>query len=400
MMYKIEKIEEKEFIKYTKDIKHRSFVQTPEYTKIFSNRIFLGLYKENILKGVGIFIPRKTYFNFKYLYAPHGFICDYNDLELVEAFTIKLKEYASLNNYFMLKIDPYIVINKYNNDIKLQETYYEKTINFLKKLGYDILKYSPQQNFVYVLKLDKDIDDIFKSFRPTVKNLIKRTYKYHMRIHDVKYEELERFFAIIDETSNLKGFNSKDLEYYQNVYKNLKDKALFKMAVVDLKETIKSLEKEKNDLEKLIATLKDKKHKEKQYLDELSKLEALNKTLLELVELRKKHGDNLDISSALFIKGSDEIIYFFSGSKREYMFFYGQYLLQWEMIKYAKENNFDYYNFYGISNNFDPNSKDYNVFKFKQGFNGQVHELLGECDLKVKKFYYIYKLIRKLRNGK
>ena len=70
-----------------------------------------------------------------------------------------------------------------------------------------------------------------------------------------------------------------------------------------------------------------------------------------------------------------------------------QYLLQYEMIKYAIENGYKAFNFYGIDGNFDEKSKSYGLFDFKRGFNACVHELIGEFDLVIdKKRYKLYKL--------
>ena len=63
------------------------------------------------------------------------------------------------------------------------------------------------------------------------------------------------------------------------------------------------------------------------------------------------------------------------------------------MIKYAIENGFEYYNFYGISSDLTPKDPMYGVYLFKKGFGGEVVELIGEYDLKIDSFfYYIYKI--------
>ena len=79
----------------------------------------------------------------------------------------------------------------------------------------------------------------------------------------------------------------------------------------------------------------------------------------------------------------DEIVYLFSGSYAEYMSFCGQYRLQWEIIKYAADNGYKRYNFYGIQDVFNPNGKDYGVYEFKKGFGGYVEELLGSFILNI-----------------
>ena len=76
------------------------------------------------------------------------------------------------------------------------------------------------------------------------------------------------------------------------------------------------------------------------------------------------------------------------------MNFNAQYLIQYEMLKFAKENNYKKYNFLGIKGNFDPKDEDYGVYKFKKGFGGHVEEYIGDFDLPINVFYYINKIIK------
>jgi lipid II:glycine glycyltransferase (peptidoglycan interpeptide bridge formation enzyme) len=57
------------------------------------------------------------------------------------------------------------------------------------------------------------------------------------------------------------------------------------------------------------------------------------------------------------------------------------YLLQWEMIKWAKESGCTLYDFRGISGDLDPSNPLYGLYRFKKGFNGSYTEFIGEFDL-------------------
>ena len=57
------------------------------------------------------------------------------------------------------------------------------------------------------------------------------------------------------------------------------------------------------------------------------------------------------------------------------------YLLQWEMIKWALESNCNVYDFRGVSGDLDENSPLYGLYRFKKGFNGDFTEFVGEMDL-------------------
>ena len=78
------------------------------------------------------------------------------------------------------------------------------------------------------------------------------------------------------------------------------------------------------------------------------------------------------IAAAFFILYGNEVIYLSSGFRRAHKKLGGPHLIQWTMIQYAYANGFKKYNFWGT--NPDP---DNGVFKFKQGFHGEIEEFVG-----------------------
>jgi lipid II:glycine glycyltransferase (peptidoglycan interpeptide bridge formation enzyme) len=69
------------------------------------------------------------------------------------------------------------------------------------------------------------------------------------------------------------------------------------------------------------------------------------------------------------------------------------YLLQWEVIKQAKDGGYSYYDFFGIDAQKWPG-----VTRFKVGFGGRVVNYAGTYDLVFKPVkYYFYNLLRKVR---
>ena len=97
----------------------------------------------------------------------------------------------------------------------------------------------------------------------------------------------------------------------------------------------------------------------------------------------------------MFMMFGDEIIYLFSGNVDKYNNFYSQYLIQWIMIKYAIENKYKKYNFYGISGKFNPGEDG--VYEFKKGFGGHVEEYIGDFYLPINWYYYLNELLKKIR---
>ena len=64
------------------------------------------------------------------------------------------------------------------------------------------------------------------------------------------------------------------------------------------------------------------------------------------------------------------------------------YLIQWEMIRWAIQTGCTVYDFQGVSGNItDENDHLYGLYRFKKGFNGTLDELAGEFD-------YVYRPLR------
>ena len=102
----------------------------------------------------------------------------------------------------------------------------------------------------------------------------------------------------------------------------------------------------------------------------------------------------------MFILYGDEVVYLISGNYKKYMQFNAQYLIQWEMINFAVNNNYKRYNFYGISGNFDKKDKNYGMYEFKKGFNGYVIKLIGELELPITFHYKIHKILKTILHRK
>lgn len=87
--------------------------------------------------------------------------------------------------------------------------------------------------------------------------------------------------------------------------------------------------------------------------------------------------------------------YLHGASSNEYRNVMAPYLLQWEAIREAKKDGYQYYDFWGIAPDDDPKHKWAGVTRFKKGFGGKQIDYPGTYDLVVSKYWYtIYKVVR------
>ena len=70
-------------------------------------------------------------------YAPRGFLLDYNDLDLLKEFTIKVKEFIKSKDALFLKINPYVDYQLRNVDgVEIENTKNDVLMNKLRELGF------------------------------------------------------------------------------------------------------------------------------------------------------------------------------------------------------------------------------------------------------------------------
>ena len=103
----------------------------------------------------------------------------------------------------------------------------------------------------------------------------------------------------------------------------------------------------------------------------------------ENIKLYFANYKNKNIAAGLFCFFGDRVTYMHGASDNEARNLMAPYLLQWEIIKIAKENGYKYYDFYGIDEKKWPG-----VTRFKLGFGGFVKEYPGTYDFIFKPLIY------------
>lgn len=391
-----------EYKKFIKNYKNSNFFQDNKmdnYSKLKGYiSYYVGVEENESVVAAARLLAKKSKFGKYNFSSPRGLLVDYNNFELLEFFVNNLKKYIKTKNGLVLKIDPYIIHK--SRDIDGNETKKidnSNIVNNLKKLGfihggftrgYDL---SGQGRWYFVLNLEnKSLDDVQKDMKANHRNIIRKAEKYGVEIKEIEYNDLPTFKHITEDTSARIGFSDKSLVYYQTMYDSFKNEVKYLIAYLNVdkyKEKLKEeLEINQNKYKSLSDTTTGKARELKITID------GLIKRLDESNNLKEKQ---IPISCAMFMLYNKEVDYLFSGSLSEYKNLYAQYLIQWYMIKYAIENNYKKYNFFGISGIFDKKDSEYGVYEFKKGFGGEVEELIGDFYLPISILYKIKRMLKK-----
>lgn len=285
--------------------------------------IIVSLDKKNEIRGSALVLARKIPFlKHSLLYCPRGPIIDKKaDLyNTLNDLLIGINQIAKERKAFVLKADPAIVENEEINEVlkKFNITVHNNNKNFS----------GIQPQNVCVLDIEKRTEEeIFNSFHSKTRYNIRLAERKGVKIRKGTISDLESFYKIMLETAKRDNFKTRTFLYFYNL---LTETSLFE-----------------ENVELFIAEYEDK-----------------------------------IISGGIFVKYGNQMEYLYGANSNEYRNVMASYLLQWEMIKYAKKENLKLYNFGGISGEIDnENNPLYGIYRFKKGFDTQIITYMGEWNV-------------------
>ncbi len=387
----------------------KSFLQTPEIAQLREKngwkKYYVGLKEHNKIVAATMMLSSGNFLGKKIFYAPRGILIDFENKELLKTFFTELKKFIKQNNGYVFRMDPYYDLSEHDIDGNIKEGGFNhtNTLKYLESLGFQKVTNPEQLEWMFALNIEgKTIDDLKKDFRQNTRNIINKTLKSNITVRELEYDELPSFKKLTEETSERKNFSDKSLSYYQDMYHLFKPKNEIKylIAEIHLSEYIESLKKEQNEILSKLDKLTPSKANEGKRKEYQISIDSITKKIKEAEIIQLENGNILALSCAMFILYGDEVVYLISGNYKKYMQFNAQYLIQWEMINFAVNNNYKRYNFYGISGNFDKKDKNYGMYEFKKGFNGYVIKLIGELELPITFHYKIHKILKTILHRK
>lgn len=410
----------KEFEEFSSNHNQATFLQTINWANLKKENGWkhelLGFKDKKKVIAATMLLSKQTPVKKKMFYAPRGFLIDYHDKKLLEEFTLKIREYVKKNNGIFFKIDPYIMRVQRDIDGNIVEDGINnlEVVKTFKKLGFKEKCVKPgvqtlQSKWMYWISLkNRTLEEVMKDMSSKTRQMIRKNEKSGVVIREGKYEEIEEFKNIMDHTGKRREFLSRSLKYYQDMYKafgNGKNLKLY-FAELQIEKTLNELKKElkklESDYNKVISNIENGKAKMNESKLKLKEeeIERTKKRIGEYEELLSKYGSVLMLGGIMYFIYGKEVLSFIGGAYEEFLEFQPFYTLHYEMIKYAIENNYEYYNFYGISSDLTPKDPMYGIYLFKKGFGGEVVELIGEYDYVVSPCYYaLYEISYKLVHG-
>ena len=283
-----------------------------------------------IVGSCGVLIQKMPFFGTCFMYAPRGPVCDLHDRKVLEDLKAGIDALAKTYNAHTFKMDP---------DVPADDQEFLKT---MEEMGFHRF-YGPegfetvQARFNYRLPLEgRTEEQLLAGLTQKARYNVRYAAKHGVTIRVGDKKDLDEFMRIYQVTGERDGFNTRPKAYFERM------------------------------------------------------LDALGcHVRLYLGEVEGKV-----VSGAITTNYAGKCCYVYGASDNAYRQLMPNYLMQWEMIRWAVETGCTVYDFQGISGDLE-NEKGhmYGLYRFKRGFGGRVDELAGECD------YHYRPLINMMVNG-
>lgn len=325
---------EKEYEEFVQKHYKGHFAQSIKWAKTkieWKYEIIVSRDENQKIKGSMLLLIRKMpIFNTSLVYSPRGPVCDIDDKETFEELSKKAEEICKKYKAFMIRIDPDIS----NSDMQFKKMAIDNGFKIVEKIKN--LNEIMQPRIVFRLNLkDKTEDEIFSSFHQKTRYNIRLAIKKGVTIREGSIEDIKEFKRIMDTTGKRDKFVIQSFDFFHRMYDCMG-----------------------NEHEKLFFA---------------------------------EYNGEAIATAYCFIYGN-KVWYMYGGSLNEKRNLMPTYLLQWEAIKWAKENNCDIYDFRGICAT-DLDNKNEGLYRFKKGFNPELIEFT-----EIYKIYnpFMYFLFQKL----
>lgn len=423
----VKDIERQEYDQFVSNHKKSHFLQSydwGEFARLEKNLTphYVGLKNNGKLVCASLLLEKHLPFNLSYFYAPRGFVIDFNDDELLVEFVKELKKYVKDKNGVFIKIDPDLVINRYNYlDEKVDNDYDStKLLESLKKLGFKHLGFTKnfettQPRYSFRIDFNEELDNVYEHFSKTTKQRIKKANDLDVEVEIGTKEDLKEFYKLMRITENRKDFVTHELKYYETLYDifNSQDKCNLFVGKVNLN---KILDKKKLELNPLLKERKELEELESRSKSQNNKLKELTRRCDKLVEdiekyekLREEYGSEIILNGHFIIEYGDTAWVLYAGNHNILTDTYANYKTYYEHIKYY-HSRVKVYDQFGTIGDLDKDNPLLGLHEFKKKFGGDYVEFIGEFDIILKPFYYfcftklvpfyrnIIKSIAKLKN--
>lgn len=278
-----------------------------------------------IVAAISILERKLPVVGFPIFYASRGPVVAWQDEKLFDALLAEVKVLAKKRRAIFLKVDP---------DVPSSERQLE---NYLRARGFRSAESGKgfegvQPKYVFRLDISPDEETLLKQMHQKTRYNVKLAQKKGVTIRMGSKEDLPEFYRVLKETTERDRFLVRSYSYFEDMYDLLHPAGLAELFLAEYEGEI--------------------------------------------------------ISGTLALIIGEKAWYLYGASSNEHRNVMPNYLIQWEMIRWAKSKGCTMYDFRGVPGHLTEDNPLYGLYRFKKGFNGEYTEFVGEWDLVYRPFIY------------
>ncbi|MBE6144953.1 MAG: aminoacyltransferase [Firmicutes bacterium] len=403
----IKELTNEEFNSFSNSFKDKSIYQTSEYAEIMKKQeyhtILVGLMDDTkILAASLILVERRN--NFKYAYAPRGFLLDYSNYHLLEAFTFELKKFLGKMDIVAIKLSPMIIKNIYNSKGELIEenSNFNSIYENLKGLdyyhyGYNNFFESHKPRYEGILDIKKNYLLLFRNIKKEFRTKIRSAEKKGISIIQGNKEELNYLIKQVNKKyprnenyfyDTYDAFSTRNMiDYY---YAKLDTKTYLEVSKKQFEQAEANNNKINNEVIKNAGKNSSKLLSKK--IDSDNLLSVSRTQLVKATNLLRDLPEGVVIATSLVIRHQDQVFMFMDGFDSEFKSINAKHLLMWKLIEKYSRLGFTKFNLGGMTNIQVKHKKYDGLNEFKQNFNSNIIEYIGDLELITNNtLYFMYK---------
>lgn len=277
------------------------------------------------IRGAALTLTRRVG-PFAVMYVPKGPMLDYSDPAMLTVVLGTLERIARERRVIWLKIDPDVTLGEGipGTDTDRPNPAGEQTVNILRNRGWVFSASQVQYRNTLLINLNQAEDEILKNMSQSTRYKVRYGPKHGVMARAGTQADLPLLYKLYAETGQRDGFLTRPYSYYEDEWGVLMKAGIAHPIIAEY--------------------------------------------------------EGQALAHVILFKFGGKCWYFYGASSNEHRNLMPTYLLQWEAMRWAKQQGCAWYDFWGAPDEFLESDPMWGVFRWKEGFGGTVTRTIGAWD--------------------
>lgn len=325
----IKRVSEKDFEKYSSFIENHEnghFMQTLSWARFKSSQQSFAIMCEdgggNVVGTMLMFLQKVRRTNKVFLYCPRGPVCERGDAKVLSELLSGAEAIAKEVGAYKLTLDP---------DIAKNDTAWISYFSEMgARVGENAVDNAILQPFsVYRINVDKSDDELMESYHSKARYSVRVSIKSKAKCRLGTRADIPTFCSLLEATAEKDNFTARSEKYFYDMYDALGDD-MMKIFIVEC--------------------------------------------------------EGRAIAGSVLIKCARKTWHMYAGSNDECKETLPNFLMQWEMMRWSRDNGCPLYDMRGIAGAADKLRPIEGLVRFKKRFGGELCSFVGRIDIVYDRF--------------